>query len=465
MISDNSKNPLTKKEMVAYAVLFLLTAVSFCFVYDLWHTSQCSFAFLKGHFSDFYDYNASLGVGAIVYYPTIYVLFAIWNAPLYFLAGVDSVTVSNPFIMIYEKAFGFMFLILIYIMVYRIVKAMFGDKKKAWGAIFVQFTIPYFFLVSIAWGLYDSVHISFILLGIYLLMRKSRRNTLLALLCFSIAVSCKTFALFLILPVLFFHFKKIPQLIGALFSSLSIMMIQIVLYRHSPIFNETVLNPMSHFVGDLFSYGLNGTSFYLICLIWICIKAYQTTTEHENHIYYIWFAFASGALYIAMTHYNPSWVFVFMPFMAILITTVSLKERKLFYLLNLASAVGFIGNVVNRGHHYSEPTFAAGVWGHLVLDPSLYTPAAFVWLIEGTNYYTEAIFKADYVRFFVTIIAAILFYAVYALYPGRQSTTLLLDEPFMDAHERKFAVTCLLCGISLYIIPVISWAIMNSKWI
>jgi hypothetical protein len=224
---------------------------------------------------------------------------------------------------------------------------------------------------------------------------------------------------------------------------------------------------MDHFVDNLFVYGINGTSLYLICFIWICIQAYRSNPEKNNQIYYIWFPFASGALFIAMTNYNPSWVFMFIPFMSILVALIPLKERKLFYLLNLASTIGFIGNVVNREHHYSEPTFAAGVWGKLLLAPSLYDPSAFVWMINANDYLTEKIFKAEYVRFFITIIAAILFYSVYALHPGRwwtkSSKSLIELEPYMDAAERKYAGTCFAAGISLYIVPVVLWVITHMK--
>lgn len=89
----------------------VLCGISFTFVYDLWHTSQVSFGYLKGHFLDLYDYNInSLGMPTIVYYPTIYLLYALWNIPAYFLMGVDSVDIYKPWILICEKALGWLFL-------------------------------------------------------------------------------------------------------------------------------------------------------------------------------------------------------------------------------------------------------------------------------------------------------------------------------------------------------------------
>ena len=48
---------------------------------DLTHTNSSSFAYLYGHFWDFYDYNQSR-MGDNNYLPIFYWFFAIWNIPL-----------------------------------------------------------------------------------------------------------------------------------------------------------------------------------------------------------------------------------------------------------------------------------------------------------------------------------------------------------------------------------------------
>ena len=72
-----------------YAYLFVL-ALSFLLFQqgDLSHTAASSYAYLNGHFADFYDYNKKY-MGGNDYLPLIYVIFAIWNIPLH-LFGLNS---------------------------------------------------------------------------------------------------------------------------------------------------------------------------------------------------------------------------------------------------------------------------------------------------------------------------------------------------------------------------------------
>lgn len=454
---------LSKREILIFSIVTIICATAFTFVYDLWHTSQCSFGYIKGHFLDFYEYNTSIGVGTIVYYPTIYIIYALWNLPLYLL-GVDSINIRVPGILLYEKILGYVFLVFMYILVYHISQRVFSDKKRALSVVTILLTIPYFFLVSFPWGLYDSVHVTLVLLGIYLLMKNTKKDAIIAILMFSIASSCKTMVLFIIFPILFYRFKKIWQLILSLVGTFGVLGVEILIYKDSPIFKNSVLSPLNSFVDTLFGFSFSGVSFYLASLIILCIVAFRLDYDNNNLLPYIWLPFASGALFIAMTSFNPNWVFLFMPYYAILIASLPIKDRKLFYLLNLCLSFVCIGRVVGHwNHNFSEPTFAAGLFGKLLLDNSLYTSDAGFLLIKASNYFTEFFFRDSFYRFFVTVIGAILFYAVYFLNPWSRKVD---DKPadIMGKEEKKYVYSCFLIGISLYIIPIALWVIRHSKW-
>src|SRR5476651_2579914 len=78
------KGILADKTKLISCVLYTLL-LGFCFLIfqqgDLFHTSTSSYAYLEGHFIDFYDYNKKV-VGGNDYYALIYIIFAIWNIPL-----------------------------------------------------------------------------------------------------------------------------------------------------------------------------------------------------------------------------------------------------------------------------------------------------------------------------------------------------------------------------------------------
>lgn len=98
-----------KKEIGIWIAVIALATTGFTFVYDLWHTSACSFAYLNGHFADFYDWKINVSnIGTIVYYSTIYLLFAIWNIPLR-LFGITNIEQNSAFILLWVKVFCLLF--------------------------------------------------------------------------------------------------------------------------------------------------------------------------------------------------------------------------------------------------------------------------------------------------------------------------------------------------------------------
>ena len=73
-----------------YVYVFVLTLCFLLFQQgDLRHTIFSSFAYLNGHFVDFYEYNRKY-LGRNDYLPLTYIIFAIWNIPLYLLGLVTS---------------------------------------------------------------------------------------------------------------------------------------------------------------------------------------------------------------------------------------------------------------------------------------------------------------------------------------------------------------------------------------
>ena len=92
-----------------FGILIALFWFAFLFPSDLWHTTSCSLAYVNGHFSDFYQYNAQLYT-RLDYYPLIYVIYAIWNIPLG-LMGIGAFAADNTVILLYEKVFGCLFMI------------------------------------------------------------------------------------------------------------------------------------------------------------------------------------------------------------------------------------------------------------------------------------------------------------------------------------------------------------------
>lgn len=72
---------------------FYLLSLALCFLIfqqgDLIHTYTSSYAYLNGHFVDFYDFN-KVYMERNDYLPGMYVVFALWGLPLKVLGLISS---------------------------------------------------------------------------------------------------------------------------------------------------------------------------------------------------------------------------------------------------------------------------------------------------------------------------------------------------------------------------------------
>ncbi len=127
--------PKRAGRLTIYDILcFLLLAVLCYFSFqqgDILHTAGSSFAYLNGHIIDFYDYNATY-MGSNNYYPSTYILFAIWNLPIRLLGLVTEPTqnVSTGVIMWY-KLLPTLFFLSSGMLIYHIGCAMGMENGKA----------------------------------------------------------------------------------------------------------------------------------------------------------------------------------------------------------------------------------------------------------------------------------------------------------------------------------------------
>jgi len=188
---------------ISLALCFLLFKQS-----DLTLTNNASFAYLYGHFSDFYDYNRPLFTGNN-YLPVFYWIFALWNIPLKLLGFAPEITsqtwmLSTPIQTIWSK-------LLLAICFYSSIK-MVGEISEQISKEFIppksspEYISPKYlfasspiaiFAVFIFSG-YDIFGVFFTLLGLRSYFLKGFKRFVL---WFSIAISFKYFAAFIFLPL------------------------------------------------------------------------------------------------------------------------------------------------------------------------------------------------------------------------------------------------------------------------
>jgi len=455
-----------KVEWIVLGVIILVATTSFTFVYDLWHTSFCSFAYLNGHFKDFYDWNVNVaGSGTIVYYPTIYILFAIWNIPLR-LSGITGFGYNDQFVLLWQKTFCLMFLVITFILLYKLAKIVLADKVKAQHSVFILLTVPIFFMYEFSWALYDTVYCAFLLGGIICLLKNKDIG---GIVCLAVALTLKTYTVFVIFPVLFYKYKKVWKLVAAVIGTASLYIVETILYSGSEYFTTEVLAPLDGGFMFVAFWGaqINNISLLLFVFMTCCMVAYRCEDEPKKLIFILT---VSATTLPVLAQVTPNWLIMMLPFYVILIADRDKKDRQFFYLLNAVLSIGFIGYILTtRNSFYGEACVGAGIFGDALFGRA----DAYDYVTSiATDTFTHKLFNSydtsvygtvnPNTKYFTSVIAATICYAMWILYPRKKSEQFTLETNGIRTSERLFSYGCLFAALSVYYIPVIAWTIQNQ---
>ena len=195
-------------EKVVFAIITVLCFT--CFYHsDILNTAGSAFTFLNGHILDFYSVNADLGYYDI-YMPGVYILFAIWNIPLYILGYgrtlVPFPEMSYPYpVYLWFKLLPALCYFLTSFLIKEIMMEVGFSERKSRIAQLVWIACPLGFLSQFTHGQYDIFALFVSLLGFLSYLRRHNKRFMLF---FIIAVTFKYFALLYFMPMLLLREKN-----------------------------------------------------------------------------------------------------------------------------------------------------------------------------------------------------------------------------------------------------------------
>lgn len=336
-------------------VVFYGLVVFFCFIAfqqdDLFITIITSLAYLKGHFFDFYEFNYQQFSGSD-YFPTIYIVFAVWNIPLKLFTLVTSdISLTtwryglDNWTFLWSKALlaaCFFFTSHIIGKIYRIVDI--NNKEQSITPAIIFATSPIAIFSTFIMGQYDVIGLLLSMIGFYYYLQKKLFQFALV---FSIAISCKFFPLVIFIPLLLLSEKRILHLIKYSLVAASISLIEIIVYWHSHAFRDHTL----------FGTGVAGSKLkelpvfklteltqgpYLVILFsLICFYAYLKAPHHllERFKMGVFIALASFSVLFSTIWWHPQWFIYLTPFFAL--STVFFKQKEKFYFIDTLGACAF----------------------------------------------------------------------------------------------------------------------------
>lgn len=361
----------------AYWVYFLSLAICFLLFKqsDLTHTNASSFAYLYGHFSDFYDYNLPR-MGDNNYLPLVYWIFALWNLPLKLLGLIPELTSTNwvapsPIITVWSKSLLAITFFASVLLLQKISKQISQfrssdtDCSFSIGSDLLFATSPFAIFVIFIFSGYDIFGVFFCLLGLHAYFEK---KFLQFGLWFSLAISLKYFAAFIYLPLVLIIEKRIFHLIlygllGLLFTGL-----QFGLYWHSEVFRSEILTLATRKAGGETTHiklYLVGTSYCAMCL-WLFFSRINLDKERMRWSRTAVFScLFSYALLFSLVRWHPQWIIILLPY--IFLGYHFVIGKKYLYWLEFIGYFGFICWCVNGWVQNVDITMVyGGVFGDLL---------------------------------------------------------------------------------------------------
>lgn len=219
---------------ITYMAVTLLLFYSYIYV-DILEVTRLSFHYLDNLFSGmgrhFYTEQIMLNSFSYVKYvePTyefpIYIIFAIWNLPLYLLEKFAGIDVLNNFIcLMWVKTMIVLFIAIFIHSLVKLCKTLDLAENDIIFTILLFFTSNFFVSSIVEISEYDIISLCFVLYGIEAYIRRDHKMFLMMFAC---AIPLKFFAILIFLPLLLLKEKNIWKILG----NIVIVMLPIMVFR------------------------------------------------------------------------------------------------------------------------------------------------------------------------------------------------------------------------------------------
>ena len=340
-------NKFTKPRLALVLGLVTLAAVLPTFNQgDLTHTVLSSYGYLQGHLIDFYDYNL-IFVGGNDYLPILYVVFASWMAPFYFLgipiASEFGALTLFPGEILWAKGLLVLFFVLSVRILYRIARLIHPDNGlrqalATWAFVLSPFALFAFGIFS----QYDIIGVFFTLWAFQKLLQKqlSRFAVLIG-----VAVTFKFFAGLLVLPFLLLSSKKILEIARLGLLVCIPLALQLAAYWSNEAFRNQIF-------GLAFSRAAGAAAtgeIYVVTAVYVfmCFAAvlsnkWKGTFEQKA----VLFAVTTYGLMFSVVVWHPQWLIILTPFLALMVSMI--PNPRTWLLWESVAFVAFIGISVTQ---------------------------------------------------------------------------------------------------------------------
>lgn len=334
--------------------------------YNLNHNATLNssyFPWLPGEYPAIYDFP-------------IYIIFALWDLPLWIAEKYFNIDVLDSTIcLIWAKMIILPFLFACLKIIYKICQEIGIDKNNSIKCLFIFLTSNIYLASIIIMSQYDIIGLFFVLLGVYYYLKN---NNKLFIFWFSIAITFKYFALLIFIPLLLLSEKSVLRIMYSFscsFIPLIIMKLPFLLKEQHFITNNIGINMIFNFpLAYKFPAVYGAVVPYIILLVLLCLFCYLKITQsiEEKYQYTIYISFLSMAIFFAFSNTHPYWIILMLPYLCIISITNKALTGVNLLLETLISTSIVVAQMIKYWWCYSirliGPMFISKIYGSINID-------------------------------------------------------------------------------------------------
>mgnify|MGYP004567473933 CR=1 FL=1 len=271
---------------------------------------------------DNYKANNIGGAYDVIYDFPVYILFGIWNFPLWLtlrFAGIEET--SCFWTMLYSKSIYLVAIGITAYLIYKVCRNIDVKKEHAkWAAFLFVSSMTVFTEIGIA-GQLDVIGMPFSLLGIYYFQKKDKWKFIAF---FSLAVSFKQFPLFVFIPLLFLIEKNVIKIVIDFCAVMAVTVLSGLPFPKNTVamqVKEQVRNRfMESFLGVKAPLFNSAIPIIVLLIGGICVFCYCKTLKDKDELQQYSVFIPTLIMFVLFVGFdsNPYWFIHLAPYMAIL---------------------------------------------------------------------------------------------------------------------------------------------------
>ncbi len=332
-------------EKILWCIFFIILFISTTHA-DILETSNHSYVFLNsistGNVFDFYNYVESRPLDLYYlnfanYNILVYIIFGIWQLPIFIICSLFSISVNEIFLMYYSKILSVAFFIGCGYLIKKIcLKLNMSESLSFTAALFFLFN-PVAFFSPFILGQYDTFCLFFLLLSFVFYLDNDLKKFSIIM---GVSFVFKFFSLLAFFPLLLLREKKLVNLLKYTLLSLCVYIPTTLLYfgkqnsgsAFTKMMFERTLTPSLTTSFEQVSIFLLSYSLILVFSYFYCKK------ENLNYLS----VYITMAVYIFLfygIYWHPQWVIILIPF--IVISSFMQKNKVVYWYLDILLTFGF----------------------------------------------------------------------------------------------------------------------------